>query len=294
MSEQDQGLRIATALTEAAKFINAPATLEETLDAITEATLKTVPGFDHAGISIVHRNGSIETRSGSDPLVWELDELQYELREGPCYDAMMGAGVVVVENAQHDQRWPRYMSKAAQRGLRAQLAVGLFTEQDSVGGLNLYSTDAETVSADAVHIAELFASQAAIALGRSRYATQLNQALVTRKVIGQAIGILMGKYELTEERAFQFLIRTSSTSNIKLRDVAAELVRTTNDHGGRGAESRYDDGVCISSPTQAHQWMLNDMIDHIGADAISECVHCGIPQYEPGSRRGRRSPRGDH
>src|SRR5687768_9874917 len=115
MSELDQGLRIATALTEAAKFINAPATLEETLDAITEATLKTVPGFDHAGISIVHRNGSIETRSGSDPLVWELDELQYELREGPCYDAMMGAGVVVVENAQHDQRWPRYMSKAAQR-----------------------------------------------------------------------------------------------------------------------------------------------------------------------------------
>jgi GAF domain-containing protein len=293
LSEQGHELRIASALTEAAKFINVPATLEETLDAITEATLKTVPGFDHAGISIIHRDGSIETSSGSDQLVWELDELQYELREGPCYDALMGAGVVVVEDAQHDERWPRYMAKAVQRGLRAQLAVGLFREQDSVGGLNLYSTKAQAVSADVVHVAELFASQAAIALGRSRYATQLNQALVTRKVIGQAIGILMGRYELTEERAFQFLIRTSSTSNIKLRDVAAELVRTTNDHGARGPESRYDDGVCISSPTQAHQWVLNDVIDHIGADAISECAHCGMPQYEPGSSRGRRSPRSE-
>jgi GAF domain-containing protein len=229
LSDWDRELRIATALNEAAKLMHAPSTLEETLEAITQATIQTVPGFDHVGISITHRDGSIETRSGSDQLVWELDEIQYAMKEGPCYDAIRGKGVVVVEHAPHDQRWPRYMPAAAKKGLRAQLGVGLFDDEDALGGLNLYSTSAETVSGDAIAIAELFASQAAIALGRSRHANQLNQALETRKVIGQAIGILMGKHRLTEERAFQFLVRASSTSNIKLRDVAAELVRTTND-----------------------------------------------------------------
>jgi len=136
---------------------------------------------------------------------------------------------VLVEHAPHDQRWPRYMPAAAKKGLRAQLGVGLFDDEDSLGGLNLYSTSADTVSSDAVQIAQLFASQASIALGRSRHASQLNQALETRKMIGQAIGILMGKHRITEERAFQFLVRASSTSNIKLRSVAEELVRTTND-----------------------------------------------------------------
>jgi GAF domain-containing protein len=230
MSQDDHGFRIATALLEAAKLMDAPSTLQETLEAITQATLATVPGFDHVGISITHRDGTIETRSGNDQLVWELDEVQYSLREGPCYDAIRHKGVVVVENARHDQRWPRYMPEAAARGLRAQLAVGLYSDEDSLGGLNLYSTSSDTIDEDARHIAELFASQAAIALGRSRHTGQLNEALETRKVIGQAIGILMAKYILTEERAFQFLLRASSTSNIKLRDVAAELVRTTNDH----------------------------------------------------------------
>jgi len=92
VSDLDHELRIATALTEAAKMMHAPSTLEETLEAITRATLQTVPGFDHVGISITHRDGSIETRSGSDQLVWELDEVQYSLKEGPCYDAIRGRG----------------------------------------------------------------------------------------------------------------------------------------------------------------------------------------------------------
>ena len=47
-------------------------------------------------------------------------------------------------------------------------------------------------------------------------------------MIGQAIGILMERYEMDEERAFAFLVRASSQSNIKLRDLAAELVEARN------------------------------------------------------------------
>jgi GAF domain-containing protein len=136
---------------------------------------------------------------------------------------------VTVEDAAHDERWPRYMPAAAEKGLRAQLAVGLFRNEDSLGGLNLYSTGSDTIADEAILIAELFASQAAIALGRSREQSQLNEALQTRKVIGQAIGILMERFQLDEARAFQFLIRASTTTNIKLKDVAAELVTAKNE-----------------------------------------------------------------
>lgn len=193
------------------------------------STLQTVPGFDHVGISITHHDGRIETRAGTDPLVWDLDTIQYGLGEGPCYDSIREGGVTVVERAPLDQRWPRYLSRAAERGLRAQLAVGLYRDEDTIGGLNLYSTESDTIARDAVLIAELFASHAAIALGRSRQETQLNEAIASRKVIGQAIGILMERYRIEEHRAFQFLVRASQTGNTKLRAVAEELVTSTNE-----------------------------------------------------------------
>ena len=225
----DSSDRIAAAITEAAKLMHAPSTLEETLDAIVQATLQTVPGFNHVGISLTHRSGKIETMSGTDQLVWDLDDIQYGLSEGPCYDSIRGGGVTVVEHARHDQRWPRYMPQAAKRGLKAQLAVGLYRDQETVGGLNLYSTESDTIEADAVHIAELFASHAALALGKSRQESQLGQALATRKVIGQAIGIVMERYQIGEDRALGFLIRASQTGNIKLKTVAEELVEKTDE-----------------------------------------------------------------
>lgn len=57
-----------------------------------------------------------------------------------------------------------------------------------------------------------------------------HQALQSRKVIGQAIGILMERFGLDDGRAFAFLVRASSHGNIKLRDVAAELVDQGNRH----------------------------------------------------------------
>jgi GAF domain-containing protein len=234
----DDHMRVAQALNKASRTMHEPSRLEETLEAITRAALETVPGFDHVGISITHRDGTIETKSATDQLVWELDQLQYGLREGPCYESTRGKTALVVEEARHEQRWPRYMGEAVRRGLRAQLAVGLYDDERSLGGLNLYSTQSDRIDPEAVGIAELFAVQAAIAMGRSRNEVQLNEALESRKVIGQAIGLIMERYRMGEDRAFQFLIRASSTGNVKLRDVAAELVRMANDRAPQPRNGR--------------------------------------------------------
>ena len=56
---------------------------------------------------------------------------------------------------------------------------------------------------------------AAIALGHAHERETLNEALQTRKVIGQALGILMARCEMNEDRAFAFLVRASSHGHMK-------------------------------------------------------------------------------
>jgi len=221
---------LAAALVSAARSISSKDTLEETLSAIAKTAQISVPGIDHVGISTVDRKGRIVTRAATDPVVTELDDLQYSLGEGPCVDALSEQRVVVAPRIRHDQRWPNYVPQAVRStGLQSQLAVQLFLDNEgTLGGLNLYSTTHEDLHPEATGIAELFAAQAAIALGRVLKITTLNEALQSRKVIGQAVGILMERYDMNEERAFAFLVRASSNGNIKLRDVAQELVDNGN------------------------------------------------------------------
>lgn len=220
---------VATALAHATATINESKTLDETLDSIVLATRSSLPEFGHVSISQRHRDGAIETKVGTDPLVWELDALQYHLDEGPCVHALESEPIVVVPHLRHDQRWPRYIPEAARKGVRCQVGVRLFSDGDHVGGLNLYSTDHDEVTEDTVSTARLLALHAGIVLGHVQQAHQLFQALETRKAIGQAIGIVMERYRIDQDRAFQFLVRASSSSNIKLRDIAEELVRTSTE-----------------------------------------------------------------
>lgn len=236
MDQDNDRARIAAALTEAAKAINTPRSLEETLEAIAFAARDTIPGFDHVGISVTHKDGSIETKAGTGPLVWELDALQYGLQQGPCVDSVRSAPVMTMEDAEAETRWPDYLPGAIERGLRSQLALRLYTDDKTLGGINLYSTERRGIHPEAVQIAELFATHAAIALDRARYDHDLGEAIAARQVIGTAVGIVMERYQVSENRAFGFLARASMSSNIKLRQIAEELVSTSDARSERPQE----------------------------------------------------------
>lgn len=221
-------ITIADALAQAARDINTPQDLEGTLDSIVVAAARSLPGIDHVGISIVTRKGEVETKAGTDQLVWELDALQYSLGEGPCLHAIEDEPVTLANDLRHEQRWPNFVPRAVRMGVKAQLGLRLYMDGETLGGLNLYATETDHIDPDVVHTAELFATHAAAALGRARREDQLNESLATRKAIGQAIGLVMERYEINEERAFQFLVRVSTTSNIKIRDIAQEIIDIAN------------------------------------------------------------------
>jgi GAF domain-containing protein len=215
---------ISTTLAQVAQDMNATLDLDTSLSTIVHVAAKSLPDIDHVGITIAHRDGRMETKAASDEFVRRLDELQYDVGEGPCVYAMDAHPVVRVEHAASEQRWPKFIPAAVQQGLRAQLGLQLYLEDQTLGALNMYSTSSDTVCDETAHFAEIFATHAALALGHARREDQLNNAIRSRQLIGQATGILMERYALNAERAFDYLIRVSSHSNTKLRDVAQQLV----------------------------------------------------------------------
>lgn len=229
-------MALARALTSSARVLHASTDVEGTLEAIARAAAELVPGFEHVGVSVLDRDGSLVTLAATSDVVRELDDLQYASDQGPCLEAVRGGQVVLTTDARHDQRWPRYVGAAVRRGLRAQLGIRLHDAGETLGGLNLYSLRPTEVGGQQVETAELFAVHAAIALRRTRYERQLDDALATRKVIGQAIGLVMERYGIHEDRAFEFLARLSSTTNRKLRVVAEELVGAANRRAEGSAE----------------------------------------------------------
>jgi GAF domain-containing protein len=216
---------MTSVLAEAARTINQPRSVEETLEAIAFSARSSIPGFDDVGISLVHADGTVETKAATGELVWKLDALQYELNQGPCVSSLHEEPVLVVDHVAQAQRWPQFVPQAVKLGLKSQMALRLYVDDEgTIGGINLYSTSSDTISEDAPPAAQVFAAQAAVALGRAQEVDQLNEALRTRQQIGTAMGILMERYQLEEQAAFGFLARLSSTSNIKLREIAARVV----------------------------------------------------------------------
>src|SRR3954467_6775870 len=188
--------KMTAAIAAAATALNEPEpSLEATLETIAFAARDSIPGFDLAGISTVDHKGNVETRAVTDLKVLEFDKLQYSFGEGPCLDALGAAHVVAVPHLRHEQRWPHYVPRVLGLGLRSQLAVKISVDNiGTLGGINLYSTISDDIDPEAESLAELFAVHASIAMGSVIKIGQLSSAMQTRKVIGQAIGIMMERY----------------------------------------------------------------------------------------------------
>jgi GAF domain-containing protein len=223
-----QAESLTAALARGAATLHVSEDLDETLDSIARAAVASLPGIDHAGITIAYRKGRLETRASTSPVVRELDQLQYELGEGPCLYAMDAKRVVIVNDLRHEQRWPAFVTRAAEMGVRSQMGVQLHFDNRTMGGLNLYGFTSDVLDPEIEHGAELLAAHAALALGYVRSVEDLNAGLQSRKVIGQALGILMERHGLHEDKAFAYLRRMSSIHNVKLRDIAAHLVEEAN------------------------------------------------------------------
>ncbi|WP_165807106.1 GAF and ANTAR domain-containing protein [Nocardioides currus] len=218
------GDSLGDALAHAATLLLEASSVDDTLDAIVRSAAASVPGADHVGVTLAHADGRMEALAATSDLARELAAVQESIGEGPCTFDPDTAGIVHVPDLWHDERWPAFAEVAAQRGIRSKIGVRLYGDSASQAGLSIYSARPNGLDEESVQIADVFAAQAALAMGKARVIDELHDGLRTRQRIGIALGILMHRYSMSEERAFAFLTRASSHGNVKLRDVAAGVV----------------------------------------------------------------------
>ncbi|PVC80348.1 GAF and ANTAR domain-containing protein [Streptomyces sp. CS131] len=197
-----------------------------TLERIAASATELVEGCDAAGILIL-RDDRVQTLAATEQLVADSDGLQERLKEGPCFDVAcrLSAERVyrIADVTAGQQRWPAFAPPAAALGIGSMMGILLFTEDENLGALNLYSRLPGRFTETSETAAWVLASHAAVALSSARHHAQLEQAVATRHVIGEAMGILMASRRLTESDAFDVLRRYSQDHNVKLREVARQV-----------------------------------------------------------------------
>lgn len=198
-------------------------------------------GLAGAGMSCgmtMRPNGWPVTVACSDPLAARIDELQYELDDGPCLQAMRDGRMARIDDTADKALWPEFEAQAASRGIRSCLALPLNSGGEPAGALNLYARTASAFGPAGTQRAADFALNAAGALvlavrlaSHVELIEQLRSSLVSRTVIDQALGIIMARERCTQARAFSILRSASQNSNVKLRDIASEIVTSISGEG---------------------------------------------------------------
>jgi len=208
--------------------------MDSLLQTVADLTKTVMPGNPEASVLLLVKDRPTTVVSTGE-LATALDETQYDRGHGPCLHAARTGELTEIPDTRADDRWPDYTPRAVERGNLSSLSVPLAIDKDEgiSGALNIYARDPDAFDEASRSVASRFAPYAAVAAGNlfayqsaRHMADNLQAALESRAVIDQAKGILMERYKLTADQAFQLLARASMTTNRKVRDIAEDLVRT--------------------------------------------------------------------
>jgi GAF domain-containing protein len=219
-----------TAVRILSRLVLAEETLETTLSRVAGLACRTLEPCDLASVTMIN-DGRPSTPVQTDPLAYDLDACQYRSDRGPCLEAYSVQSVVRGNIPESADRWPEFTEAADEAGIRSVMSVPLVAGDRRLGALNLYSRSAKGYDETDEQTAALFSEQAAVACANAEVywrtyslTEHLREALESRDVIGQAKGILMARRGCTPDVAFEALRKVSQHRNIKLRDIAEQVV----------------------------------------------------------------------
>jgi hypothetical protein len=257
----EQDAELALLFADLAKDLYQSSTLDEVLSRIVEAATSVVDGCESASVTFSdsERHWTAATHG---PLAGAADDLQHRLGEGPCLSAVdepvarLGEFEGIDDQA---ERWPTLRDAWTTVDAVAVLSCGLFlppTTSKHQGALNLYTTRPDAFGPDTLDLGRILAAHAsvAVATAQERETSQRKEddfrvALEGRDVIGQAKGVLMEREGIPADQAFDILRRASQRLNLKLRDIARQVVATHDVPVPESGPGKQPDGDGTSAPT---------------------------------------------
>lgn len=197
---------------------------------------------DMAGLTLLYPDGQARTAVSTSDEADELDQAQYDSNRGPCLEAFRTKAQLRVDDTSTDRRWPEYAAVAVAHKVRSSLSSPLIVVGDGIGALNLYSSEPRHFDDDDADDLAIYASQAAVALANAQayweqasLAEGLATAMQSRATIEQAKGVIMAMRGVPEHEAFEVLRKTSQDRNVKVRELAHQIVTgvVTREEPGR-------------------------------------------------------------
>jgi GAF domain-containing protein len=214
-----------------AEVVYAGDDFQEMYQAICDAALHLVDGCHHASI-MLQQNGRLFTAAATDETARLIDELEREIGEGPCVDAIHEEAAQLDADLSDGSTWGRLRDRiVAETPVRGMAGFRLVVDDRKVGALNLFSDRPGGLtesSVDQAAVLAAFASVAIIAASHKEQASSLRQGLESNREIGKAIGLMMAFHKVGDDEAFDILRRASQDMNVKISEIAGQVVRHHN------------------------------------------------------------------
>ncbi|WP_051722104.1 MULTISPECIES: ANTAR domain-containing protein [Actinomycetes] len=154
-----------------------------------------------------------------------LTELQHLHGRGPCIDVAEGTDVVEARDLHTDMRWPQFQRDVlAGTAIRSVTSYRLHTTRHGASMVTLCATEADALTRHTRDGGLVFATYCAVLWQGAHREEHLRVAIASRDIIGQAKGMIMERYHINDAQAFDLLRELSQTSNVRLTDLARQLV----------------------------------------------------------------------
>ncbi|GAB2642752.1 GAF and ANTAR domain-containing protein [Kribbella swartbergensis] len=203
---------------------DADGAVDQVAAAVVDFAVDTL-AWPFAGLVLTRRAGRVSLAAVSDPAIASLGRLLLG-PDSPLPAVARGNDPVVVDYVGDGRLIPPDEAAAAHRaGIAAVTHMPLKVGAGPVGALSLYDTDPSSSDDQRLTVAALLAQHAAVAIAQARHRESMMKAVEARKQVGQAVGILMQRFDISADLAFQVLSRHSQHSNTKLRQIAQYVVQ---------------------------------------------------------------------
>jgi hypothetical protein len=221
----------ASTFRELAHVVYAGEDVDAVYHAVCKAATELVSGCDHASLMLI-RHGTPVTVASSDEIAARIDAFERELGDGPCLDAIEDEAAYVDSDLTDGSPWPELTARVlSETPVRGMAGFRMMASNKKTGALNLFSDQPGKLTRQSVNEAILlvsFASVALMAAGEQQTALTLRRGLESNREIGKAIGLLMAFHKVDEDAAFGMLRQASQDMNVKVSQVAREVVAHQN------------------------------------------------------------------
>jgi len=183
-----------------------------------------------ASISFLGTSTAHSTICASDETAAHLDELQFDLGEGPCWEAMRSHVPALHSHIQDEDEptWPEFARAIKGRPVGAMFAFPLLVSSLEIGAVDLYTAAAGAMSTEAIADASSLASLAAWQVLRrvltDQEDTSNEGSIYSRREVHQATGMVIAQLDVTAEDALLLLRAHAFSRSLSVREIAAEIV----------------------------------------------------------------------